>query len=307
MLPKSTQVWMDRNGEVVASWSKNNEGEPNKEEDIAMGGSFSFFNSMLEGDWHMGNGLNSPHQDLHGISNHHDMSSPSQPFNLDPSQSQLFSPPQSCFSYVRNVVNGNPFDNGSDLSCARGFLGPFQGNQSSNSPILLGFTGFNSQYQMGSTELNRAKVSRPLEVFPQAGAKPTLFQKRAALRKNSGGAKKLASLEISLPGFDVVLQSFDRKRKKNDEGEIVEPSFEVSGFNYDSGEPDEYSKGEENGKNEGSNSNANSTITRRDQKGKKKKGLPAERRQRKKFNDRSYMLRSVVPKISEDMDFCTSL
>ncbi|KAL5581455.1 hypothetical protein UlMin_013897 [Ulmus minor] len=368
MLPKSNQVWMDGNGEDAASWN-NNEGEPNKEEDMAIGGSFSSFKSMLEGDWYMGNGLNPSHQDLHGLPNHHDMRdisfcsnpvgdnslllqpidssascSPSQAFNLDPTQSQSFLPPKSCFSSVLNVVNGNPFDHGFDLSCESGFLGPFQGTQSSNSPVLMGFTGFNSQSQMGTPELssssefpgarllplsddtqlgtgfsptgfegldgsgnalflNRAKVLRPLEVFPPAGSQPTLFQKRAALRQNSGGAEKLGSLEISGPRFGEVLESFDRKRKKNDEGEMDEPSFDVSGLNYDSDDLNEYSKGEENGKNGGSNSNANSIITGGDQKGKKKglpaKNLMAERRRRKKLNDRLYMLRSVVPKISK--------
>ncbi|PON34367.1 Basic helix-loop-helix transcription factor [Trema orientale] len=376
MLPRSSgAVWMDGDEEDAASWTKNNEGEqPNKEEEMAMGGgaSFSSFKSMLEGDWYINNALNPPHQDLHPLPSHHDIRdldfcsnpatdhnlllhpidssascSPSQAFALDPAHSHHFLPPKSCFSSLLNVVSANPFDNGFDLSCESGFLGSFQGNQASNSPVLMGFTGLNSQSQMGTPELssssefpgtrllplsddgaalggggfsptgfegfdgsgsalflNRAKVLRPLEVFPPVGAQPTLFQKRAALRQNSGGADKLGNLEISGSRFGKGLESLEKKRKMIDEGEIEEASIDVSGLNYDSDEANEYSKLEENGKNGGSNSNANSTVTGGgDQKGKKKglpaKNLMAERRRRKKLNDRLYMLRSVVPKISK--------
>ena len=382
MLPRSNgAVWVDGEEEDAASWTKNNEGEHqhNKEEEmaIAAGASYSSFKSMLEGtDWYMNNTLNPPHQDLHALTNHHDIRdisfcsnppttdhnlllhpidssascSPSQAFTLDPAHSHHFLPPKSCFSSLLNVVNTNPFDNGFDLSCETGFLSSFQGNPSSNSPVLMGFSGLNSHSQMGTPELssssefpgarllplsddaaalgggfsptgfegfdgsgsalflNRAKVLRPLEVFPPVGAQPTLFQKRAALRQNSGGADRLGNLEISASRFGKGLESLERKRKKSDEGEIEEASIDVSGLNYDSDEANEYSKLEENAKNGGSNSNANSTVTGGDQKGKKKglpaKNLMAERRRRKKLNDRLYMLRSVVPKISKVRNLC---
>lgn len=376
MLPRSNgAVWMDGDEEDAASWTKNNEGDPNKEEEMAMGAaSFSSFKSMLEGDWYMNNALNPPppsHHDLHhGLPNHHDISfptsdhnlllhsidssascSPSHAFTLDPPHSHHFLPPKSCLSSLLNVVTTNPFDNGFDLGCDAGFLGPFQTNPSSNSPVLMGFTGLNSHSQMGTPELssssefpgtrllplsedagaalgggfsptgfegfdgsgsalflNRAKVLRPLEVFPPVGAQPTLFQKRAALRQNSGGADKLGSLDVSGSRFGKGLESLEKKRKKSDECELEEASIDVSGLNYDSDEANEYSKLEENAKNGGSNSNANSTVTGGDQKGKKKglpaKNLMAERRRRKKLNDRLYMLRSVVPKISKVRNLC---
>ncbi|KAF2301811.1 hypothetical protein GH714_029500 [Hevea brasiliensis] len=97
------------------------------------------------------------------------------------------------------------------------------------------------------------------------------------------------------------------RKERSEEGEIEEASFDVSGLNYDSDEHNGDGKIEESVKNNGgSNSNANSTVTGGgvgDQKGKKKgmpaKNLMAERRRRKRLNDRLYMLRSVVPKISK--------
>ncbi|KAF4385672.1 hypothetical protein F8388_010228 [Cannabis sativa] len=271
--------------------------------------------------------------------------SPSQAFNLDPSHSHNFLQAKSCFSSLLNVVNNNPFDNGFDLSCESGFLNnsvlmgfaglnsqqnqmggttpelssssDFPGNRllplSDDAAALgggfspTGFEGFDGSAGSALFLNNRAKVLRPLEVFPPVGAQPTLFQKRAALRQNSGGADKLGNLDVSASTrFGKSLEGFEKKRKKSiDDGEIEE-SIDVSGLNYDSDDANEYSKLEDNtNKNGGgSNSNANSTVTGGgDQKGKKKglpaKNLMAERRRRKKLNDRLYMLRSVVPKISK--------
>ncbi|XP_045825849.1 transcription factor ICE1 [Trifolium pratense] len=159
-----------------------------------------------------------------------------------------------------------------------------------------GFMGFqNSQEGSGkSLFLNRSKILRPLDSLPSSGTQPTLFQKRAALRKNLG--------KCEMGGGN------DKKRKMSGGDEFDDLSFDGSGLNYDSDdltESNNFGKMEEiDGKNCGNGSNGNSTVTGGvDQKGKKKgipaKNLMAERRRRKKLNDRLYMLRSVVPKISK--------
>jgi hypothetical protein len=165
-------------------------------------------------------------------------------------------------------------------------------------------------FENSSTFLARNKVLRPLEIFPPIGAQPTLFQKRAAanLRHNSSGLSDKGG------GLDDELA---KKRRANGEEEEDDDSIDGSGLNYDSDDNVDLDgsglKGDESVKNsvlgggnggEGNNSNANSTITGvGDNKGKKKglpaKNLMAERRRRKKLNDRLYMLRSVVPKISK--------
>ncbi|XP_076943559.1 transcription factor ICE1-like isoform X1 [Bidens hawaiensis] len=129
----------------------------------------------------------------------------------------------------------------------------------------------------GSFVVSRPKFLKPLDDLVSTGATPpTLFQKRAALRRNGDGVNDVDDL-----------------------------NFDGSGLNYDSDELDgsfEQNVVKVNNGGGGSSSTVNGGGGN-DQKGKKKgppaKNLMAERRRRKKLNDRLYMLRSVVPRISK--------
>ncbi|XP_057465516.1 transcription factor ICE1-like [Actinidia eriantha] len=339
MRPRANALgWMEGEENDAVSWTRNNE-EHTKDDDMNMNPSLSTFKSILEsGGWYMNNNPMIPsHQNFQTIPNHQQFNSnpsvppenlllqpidsssscsPSQAFNIDPSNSQSFFPPTPFFPSLLNVVYNNPFENGFDLGSDTNLLS----NHTSNSPLLMGFNGMGSQFEMGSTQLsssseilatsggfvpidfessgdalflNRSKVLRPLEISPPVGAQPTLFQKRAANKLQISGLRGTEVLAISDDG------EFG-KRKRDDEDEVEEASIDGLGLSFDS---DENDKLDENGNNGGSNSNANSTVTGGDQKGKKKglpaKNLMAERRRRKKLNDRLYMLRSVVPRISK--------
>ncbi|ESQ35536.1 hypothetical protein EUTSA_v10007566mg [Eutrema salsugineum] len=186
-----------------------------------------------------------------------------------------------------NNNNNNPFD---EFGFDSGFLGQIHGNQT---PISMNFAGMSSRPEFLSSRPipppgnitggngfsplefegvangvfeNRAKVLKPLEVLASSGSQPTLFQKRAAMRQSS--SSKLCNSESS---SEMRRSSYEREVDDTGTGII-----DISGLNYES---DEHNKGKK--------------------KGMPAKNLMAERRRRKKLNDRLYMLRSVVPKISK--------
>ncbi|KAJ0974594.1 hypothetical protein J5N97_016559 [Dioscorea zingiberensis] len=167
-----------------------------------------------------------------------------------------------------------PFDPGFDLS----FDVPAPVfDLSSKSPFSnpICFESFES-----SPVLSRAKVLRSLEASPSVGTQPTLFQKRAA----------------ALRGNLVV---HGVRKSEDEEGSGDGP--DGSGVNWESEDEGFNNGGEQQG--DGNSVAIHGGEGVKDGKFKKKgqpaKNLMAERRRRKKLNDRLYMLRSIVPRISK--------
>ncbi|KAL6280822.1 hypothetical protein ACE6H2_017703 [Prunus campanulata] len=181
-----------------------------------------------------------------------------------------------------------------------------------NSSNFSGFRGFEDT-SANALFPNRPKLLRPLDSVPDVGAPPTLFQKRVQknLADNGGNLGVLGSeggLVLNhMEGGErkrEMGEENERKRKLSGGDDFEDVSIDGSGLNYDSDDFTENTKMDDGAKHGGNSSNANSTVTGGgDHKGKKKglpaKNLMAERRRRKKLNDRLYMLRSVVPKISK--------
>ncbi|PRQ54343.1 putative transcription factor bHLH family [Rosa chinensis] len=340
MLPMSSGgVWMNREGEdAVSSWTSNphnnNETEP---KDLTL----ASFKAMLEGDWYLNNNNNNNvvvlNQDNINCfsSNPFQMDtsascSPSMAFTLLNSNPNPNS--KSCFSSLRN---SNPFDNNFNLVGESELLTQLQQqnealmnlaalnphSQVAATPALSSGTEFPSNQLLpasGNTAgvfsnagfessgsallLNRAEdMSFPCSM---GGAQPTLYQKRAALRQNSTGSSGcdiLGNLEISGPSYSGLGLEEKRKRRHN-ESEMEDDMSSLNFYDSD-GQAEEEEEGNVNNAAGGGYSNANSSVTDGDFKGKKTglpaKNLMAERRRRKKLNDRLYMLRSVVPKISK--------
>lgn len=157
--------------------------------------------------------------------------------------------------------------------------------------------------------MNRgSKLLKPLDNSAPIGSQPTLFQKRAAQRKNFGnGSGNLLNSGLISNGGEGDSSKLKSSVGEREKKRVENVSLDGSGFSYDSDDFTENNtintnnKGDEGARSGGANSNANGVGVH--SKGKKKglpaKNLMAERRRRKKLNDRLYMLRSVVPKISK--------
>ncbi|KAJ7533068.1 hypothetical protein O6H91_13G031600 [Diphasiastrum complanatum] len=179
----------------------------------------------------------------------------------------------------------------------------------------------------------RSTLLRPLEVSPSIGSQPTLFQKRALRyaaaanggqpspkRKSPPRLNLSASGESSVNMPDEESPNIQVKPKLHQEAKDERKHFLSLGsdeIGEDAGEGDMKEEDDmdesgdgsgvqyENDEQFGFEGAALGTGTAMPgDKGERKKGLPAknlmaERRRRKKLNDRLYMLRSVVPKITK--------
>ncbi|OVA17379.1 Myc-type [Macleaya cordata] len=316
--------WMGEEGdEEPIPWTRNNEGGETNKDDLV---SLSSFKLMLEDDWYTNQLQINPNpslNDFQTIQNNQEI------------KDITFS---SLLNVICSNPFDNSFDLGynpeflAPLETNQTSISPVLMNDGGE--VLTGFSNSSSQNQMGTPNLSsntqfssthlmslpenggngfnqtsfegsgNSLFLKPLEILPPVGAPPTLFQKRfASVLQNLATMDRegnLGFLSSDNGQSSAMVEGIERKMELGDE---QEKSIDGSGLNYDSDEGTDNNMVEENTKKCGNNLNANSNVTGGDQKGKKKglpaKNLMAERRRRKKLNDRLFMLRSVVPKISK--------
>ncbi|KAL2510375.1 Transcription factor ICE1 [Forsythia ovata] len=158
--------------------------------------------------------------------------------------------------------------------------------------------------------LSRGKMSRTLDSLILVDSDLNLLQKRLAPHRNLGqdGDFEILNKESSQISVGLNLDKgkglmTEEEMQRKNSGEANVDEINESGLLSDSEGPIENYKLVFSASNSIGISNWDSPMTDGDDKGKKgkppAKNLMAERRRRKKLNDRLYILRSVVPKISK--------